>query len=605
MASDTKTKIRYGLILQRVLARALTRAGVEYEETPQYEEYSETPDFLIPNAETPEFILEVHQTDARDHFRMKTLRSFVAVAEAKAHFGTGTISVNVLFGDPHTEVPAANLRAMCGFFDCNVLLQRDAVDKRQALRDLEETAYELAQDHTVSTADAATQTVAAHQRTVNQIGKILAGALEDAAPKDTLRPMWEAERTRLNKLGKVPLLGQQTFYKKHMIRSLFFSDEDFLMMRQQKNAELWPVAARAQSVATGVGRISEDLDGDHLIIDPEFALFLCDPDAVRLRALCKAVLDAIPSMHWFFEDIRTKERRQAMVEIFLNYARNGRLTRLLRKTLNSPSTVEGIKHTRVWVVDVATRALNISQNRLSRLIFTRLNNVANLGDPISHMAPNTARFRGLRPEVQEAYVQDVVAGIEIIRKELGVIWEELDGEVVQRRLLELRMTGAMRLRKLDALFLIVQSVCVSLGLEISHVGINSVLSDLAKELDVSRFEMFQVQRLGDNENIVVLNSIAAEGNPKDKAKEWGARRRATLYRLHDGQCILMSSSISIFIIDGMWNPGDVVRLHRSGWTHIIRMGELEPLLRHLFNIERLKPLPAPEIASRIAIEENH
>lgn len=84
---------------------------------------------MIPDAENPEFVVEVHQTDARDHFRMNTLRSQTAVAEAKAFLGSEVVSVNVLFGDPDSEVLEANLRAMCGIFDVNVLLQRDASDQ--------------------------------------------------------------------------------------------------------------------------------------------------------------------------------------------------------------------------------------------------------------------------------------------------------------------------------------------------------------------------------------------------------------------------------------------------------------------------------------------
>ena len=121
MPTQTQIKISYGLILQGVLARALTSAGYAYEETPAYNEDCEVPDFLIPDAKNPEFVVEVHQTEARNHFQMKTLRSVTAVAEAKAFFGPDVVSVNVLFGNPDTEVPEANLRAMCGIFDVNVL----------------------------------------------------------------------------------------------------------------------------------------------------------------------------------------------------------------------------------------------------------------------------------------------------------------------------------------------------------------------------------------------------------------------------------------------------------------------------------------------------
>jgi hypothetical protein len=70
----TEIKTRHGLILQGLTARALTQVGFQYVENPTYDEVSEVPDFLIPDAEQPRLMIEVHQTDARDSFRMKILR---------------------------------------------------------------------------------------------------------------------------------------------------------------------------------------------------------------------------------------------------------------------------------------------------------------------------------------------------------------------------------------------------------------------------------------------------------------------------------------------------------------------------------------------------
>jgi len=41
-------------------------------------------------------MIEVHQTEARNAFQMKTLRCVTAVTEAKVHFGVDLIVVNVL-----------------------------------------------------------------------------------------------------------------------------------------------------------------------------------------------------------------------------------------------------------------------------------------------------------------------------------------------------------------------------------------------------------------------------------------------------------------------------------------------------------------------------
>jgi len=84
--NTTEIKTRHGLILQALTAEALEQAGYTFVENHQYDDVSEVPDFLIPNADSPRFVLEVHQTDARNSFQMKTLRGFTAVTESKVHY---------------------------------------------------------------------------------------------------------------------------------------------------------------------------------------------------------------------------------------------------------------------------------------------------------------------------------------------------------------------------------------------------------------------------------------------------------------------------------------------------------------------------------------
>jgi hypothetical protein len=79
-------------------------------------------------------------------------------------------------------------------------------------------------------------------------------------------------------------------------------------------------------------------------------------------------------------------------------------------------------------------------------------------------------------------------------------------------------------------------------------------------------------------------------NGDHKSKEWGARRLATLYRYQAprrGQPPqIQSSGITegLFIIDGEWEQRNINRLYRSGWNHIVRLGDLEATLREIFGI---------------------
>ena len=61
--NDTQIKTRHGLILQGITAAALEEAGYSFEADVQYDPTCERPDFLIPNASHPKYMVEVHQTD--------------------------------------------------------------------------------------------------------------------------------------------------------------------------------------------------------------------------------------------------------------------------------------------------------------------------------------------------------------------------------------------------------------------------------------------------------------------------------------------------------------------------------------------------------------
>ena len=601
MASNTQIKIRHGLILQAVLAQALRNAGYSFAETPSYDADSEVPDFLIPNAENPEFMLEVHQTDARDHFRMKTLRSLTAVAEAKAFFGADVASVNVLFGDPDNELPAANLRAMCGIFDVNVLLRRDASNtgKRDIAR-LEAAALELAGETDVGTAAAGKRLAGEHDQALTELKTLLTRAMSGAEIKESLKPMWDAETTRRATFRNPPEPGEQTYYKKNLVRSLFFQDEHFAAMTADPRPNAWSNVIKGQVVMMRIGSLTEEIDGDHLAIDPEFLSFLRDADAPRLRGLCKAVLDRIPAMHWFFEDLRDYHRRRKMAKILLDSIRTGTLEQLLRSNF-AGATIQGIIHTRNWVVDMSRAAIGASQNDISRIIYNELNNVAGLLYPISHIGPNTAQFQAISTDKKESYVQDIVRALDLFQSRSGIRLSNLTEDELAASFLSLRFLGAMRLRKLDVLRLVAASIGQLVGLQLNPIRVESVLSDFAHQKAVARFELFEFADA--SHKCMFANFVAAEGNPRDKAKEWGARRLATLYRAPNGVAAPVGNVDAVFVIDGIWGAQDVVRLYRCGWTHVVRLGDLEATLRKVFGIKGAVKVSA-KLPEAIALEDD-
>jgi len=597
MATQTQIKIRYGLILQAVLARALTGAGYTYAETPAYDPESEVPDFLIPDAENPEFVMEVHQTEARNHFQMKTLRSVTAVAEAKAFFGPDVVSVNVLFGDPDAEVPEANLRAMCGIFDMNLLLQRDATeDEVTVLRQLEAEALELAGQVAISTNSAASQLVGAHPEGVTAMGRLLNETLSNGVIKEELRPMWEAEESRRAALGEPPEAGESTFYKKNMIRSLFFTDADFTAMAIAASPDDWPENARQQAVLTGIAEIEEGIDGDYLIVDPEFLAFSTHADTPRLRQMCSDVLAKNEAMHWFFEDIRDGERRLRMCEMFLESLAGGaELFAADFRVCFETGSFSGIGHARCWLADLAPLCVGKSHNYFNGAMKGHSDYTAKLGNPFNNITIRSPRL-GRDEEVLTMF-QDVA--IQVFQDELAEADEgtgaDLAAEQLSELLLKLRMVGGMRLQFLEPLQLLTGEMAKSCGLTVQDSKLTTILSDFGGVADVGAFD-FRVISSAETGQSVLYNAIAAEGNPRDKAKEWGARMLANLYRLREEVIESNEESVGVFAIDGIWEQSDITRLYRCGWDYVVRMGELEETLRSIFELPAVgsaAPTPLP------------
>ena len=585
MANNTQIKIRYGLILQAVLAQALRNAGYSFAETPNYDANSEVPDFLIPDAENPKFMVEVHQTEARNSFQMKTLRAFTAVAEAKAFFGANVVSVNVLFGNPDKELPAANLQAMCGIFDLNIILRSDASDAgKQVIEAMENAALKLAGNTDVTTADAAREVVASHSAAVSEFQRVLTEALDHGAVKESLRPMWVAESARRAALGEAPVPGAPTYYKKNMVRSLFFHDEHFATMAADPAPNTWDQAIVRQVVATGIGKVTEEIDGDHLDVDSEFLAFLRDPDAPRLRGLCKEVLDATPSMHWFFEDIRDESRRRRMATEFLRLSTVGRMALQDAIVTQLGSEIfKGIDSCRCWVADLLAFRTGASQNEFNRLMVQRGRDPDNYQYPFNHVSGRFERLLGC-PHHFEGYASFVLDTYEDVCNSAGFgayIGMPSEAELADG-LLVLRLFGASRLQNLNPLHILIETQCADLGIVAEETKLKSLIHDLGGA--TGRLGKYDVVLAKRSEMVAVVVTIAAYENPRDKAKEWGARRLATLYRLIEGVVTTSGLENAIFVIDGTWAQSDLNRLFHCGWTRVVRLGQLDDTLRQVFGL---------------------
>jgi hypothetical protein len=597
--NDTQVKTRHGLILQGITGAALEAAGIAYEPDVQYDPTCEKPDFLIPNSSKPKFMVEVHQTDVRNSLAMKTLRAFIAVSEAKAVFGPDLVSVNLVFGDPDEDFSSSPLSAISAIYDLSIFPAREKSSKR-ALQKLEAESMSLAEDEAYTTRQAIADICARETASISTFGATLKALIDGARARPELKSLWKFEQDRQRALGKFPKAGFPTYYKRMMLGALFFSDSDFENLLEGIDTGAFPGEVSKQLVRVGLGKITEEIDGDHLEVCAEFSSFLRDPLASHLRNQCKYVLDSVPEMHWFFEDIRSSDRRLTMAKIFIKAVCAGKevFARELQTSLGC-TAYKGMDHLRGWLVDISAVATGKSFNHFNKAIFqdtryplTLWNAFSNLAIRSPSLVNNSDRLRILCEIVSDKIFESL--------KDSGVTGKNLDQMSLADGLLIFRVNSAIKLRKLNPLVVIVANVAADYGLTIQRPTLDTLLFDLSESAGVGRFLVFSLKDPRTEKEILLSVVAVHEGNGDHKSKEWGARRIASLYRFTDGKVVKSGLDDGLFVIDGEWDDKDVARLYRSGWNHICRLGELEETLKRIFSLkEKVKSVKAKKAALAI------
>lgn len=583
---ETTIKTNLGLILQLVLAKAIEKAGYSAIHDYQYDSTCEKPDFLIPDGKKPRYMVEVHQTEARNSFQMKTLRAFTAVTESKAFYGDNLIAVNVLFGDPAKEVPASNLRALCGVFDVNLVPRKEVTDKQSVIK-MEKDALELAgdDDYKNKTSQSAKEVISKNPKAVAAIAEMLKAKLGPAKARAELFPIWKAERQRVAKLSIPPKAGMPTYYKRGLLGSLFLADDHFREVLSSKDLAKCSADARRQLVVAGLATVEEQIDGDLYLLDPHFKSFLADPGAATLRALCLSDLADVREINWFFEDIRNVDRRNKMARIFLQEARKGKasLMKAFSKSFRT-SDAFGVGHARCWIADLMPLAVGKSHNYFNKAIYAHPDYDVPLGNPYNNIAIRSARL-GADERVLLLLERLACEVFFDTLKSEGIDLDLLSEQDLAVQLLNFRIGAAIKLRKLDPLLLVVADIASRYGLSVSVEAIPNALADLAGQGGAGTFRIAVILHAPSNTR-VLLNAVAVhDSHGDDKSKEWGARRLATLYRVERGKVTNASFDKGLFVLDGEWEDKDVARLHRSGWTHICHLDDVEGSLKAIFGLK--------------------
>ena len=580
---ETTIKTNLGLILQSVLAKAIEAANITAIQDFQYDPTCEKPDFLVPDSKSPKFMVEVHQTEARNSFQMKTLRAFTAVTESKAFYGDNLVSVNVIFGDPVSELPESNLRALCCFFDVNVIPRKDASDIR-AVAKLEKCALVFASDENYQkqTARAAKEVIAKNPTAMSSLSELMKLVFENSLARKELFPIWQAERIRASCLAKAPAAGFPTYHKRGLLSSLFLSDDQFAELISTESLDCCSAITKDLIHSLGLASLEEQIEGDKFTINPQFDQFLSDPQAAKYRGLCLDTLKHIPNVNCFFEDIRDYERRLKMATVFLREARKGpsEFRKSFSKTFRA-DVAFGIEHRRCWFADLMPLVVGKSHNFFNKSLYTNSRYTIALGNPYNNIAIRAPRLGSNTGALELLEELSCDLFFELLESE-DIDLASMTPKLVANLLFRFRIDAAIKLRKLDPLFLVVADVASSHNLDLSVEGVDNSISDLANLGGVGQFRIAILSHPKQKKRVLINVVAAHDAHSDDKSKEWGARRLATLYRVRGGKVSISEFGDGIFVIDGEWEDKCIGRLHRCGWTHVCRLHELSATLTKIF-----------------------
>jgi hypothetical protein len=580
LTSHTQIQIRFGMILEACVAEALKRAGFSYSQAYQYDPVCETPDFLIPDHVAPTLMVETQHLGARNSLMMKTLRLFTAVVEAKSHFGKNLATANIILGRTQEKFAASATTAAGALFDCAILL-RKVLKRPDVLDVIEARASQLARSGQFSVKEASTTLLKEMNSEIEVIGKALAKELTPILPTPTLDRLWTHETERRRRLSpRVPVVAA-SYLKRTLLQSLYLDDAAFAEVLDSNNgSELSPPVVE-QIVACGVGTLSEEIDGDHLQFEQHFGAFIKGADAKRLRAIVRAGLAKSEQMHWYFEDIRDRTRREQMARSFLDSLKGGRLKfrdDLVSNVLSKQD--KRITHCRSWYVDLISVFSGLGFNHFNNIIYSDKRYPLSLWSPFNNLALKWSSHES-DPEYVNCVANILSEAVFDTIKSPIVVSKAAVAEL-ERALLKHRVRSSIKLRNLNPLELIAAGVCKTLDLYIKRESFETLLSDVAADSGVGKVSIYVIGDVKSGKTIL-FNAVAAYENPKDKAKEWSARRIASLYRLEDGVVVKSPWSLGLFFVDGVWEPRDIERLYRSGWNYVVGWQDLESTLRNVFH----------------------
>ena len=552
--------------MEDITADALCKAGVKYKFDWQYEDGEVKLDFSIPEGDSPEIILEVTQTEARNVLQRKILRYFELVAGVKTKFGPNVAVVSMIYGNPSRDLPAANLQSSLSFFDDSFMpLVDNDLSKADKLliSNLEKEALEHASG-TDTCHIAAQKLILNNTGALKVLSKYLKSRLSKVKCSEKLKALWNAEHKRVaSSKQSFRKAAIETFYKRGILQALFLKNNTLntitklVSSKKEIRTNLFEKSEIDFLVNSKLADEIKDLKGTSLSLSKELNFVLKDKDYKKYISWCEKSLNAEADMVYFFDDIRSSERRIKMAQSYIAAISSG--SKVFIKNLSSAAAISnysGISHSRLWLADFIPFHLKCSQNHLNLQIFSDKRYASSIPNPFNNLVTKSARFKA-EPENHKLLMAILFDVWDRMKK------ESISPEYLADKLLETRLDAAAYLQNFNPLYSIVSEVAKNQNIELTYVGVETLLGDLVSNPHVGRFKVFHGIKNG---NDIYVNAVAThDQHDDDKSKEWAARGRVLKYQSRDGKYLTKDKLQMIFVCDGEWRAPFRIRLERAGW----------------------------------------
>ncbi|MEM7067191.1 MAG: 5'-methylthioadenosine/S-adenosylhomocysteine nucleosidase [Cyanobacteria bacterium P01_B01_bin.77] len=609
LSSDKKVgnvsvKTRFGQILDLVTQKVLERCEFDFRQDWQYEKDSTKLDFFFENIESSPVFMEATQTDRRDALRMKTLRYFNLVSQAKIRFGTDLVAVSLIYGNPSTRLSGSTVKSSLSFFDSSLIPQEDSFldqEGKDSIRSLENKALELARDG-FSRNKAIVNILENHLDAIDQLVKYFKKALPSVKTDNVLKQLWEQEIIRdSTSKTSTAIKPIETYYKAGVIKTLFLNEKEFNHLTNrlnylggyQEGLDLTDIGLESLLLEKLRGlkiakKNSSVASNSELLLGKEISFVFQNSNALGLVSKARTVLSETEKAKWYFEDIYQNQRRTQMAKIFAEFSTQGEES--FREAIfqnYKQETYAGIQHSRCWLLDFVSIELKKSQSELNNIIASYPDYTERIGAFQSiaiKLDFSDQRAKKLSYFIARAW-QELGKTSGKIDELISLRRNDLTGnyDAMARKLLDFRLKSAVKLVNFDPLRNMLEMTLENEGWNIEEKRYSSILGDLLENSSKGKFKVFLARKNDISLIINVLQIIDAH-----KPQEWAARGRALRYRIQtnpngEKQVVRqLEDAEFVFALDGKVTSKMRRQLERGGW----RTCALDDLPEVLADIER-------------------